>query len=153
MTLPAPQGSVYPPPRLRVIESGVGSAPRVIGTPVPGTTVAGSVTQLPAQINIVTYAGDDLAFELPITDSEGAAVDMTSATILAQIRQRPETPDPPAASFTSSVNANVITLSLPGSASQSLNGAYVWDCQITLNSKVWTPAAGAITITHDVSYP
>jgi hypothetical protein len=151
MTLPAPQATIFPPKQLRVIESGVGAQPTVavVANPV---TPSGQVTQLPAVINITCYAGDDLSFSLPMTNSDGTDTDLTSAVILAQVRQRPETPAI-VATFSSAVTGNVITLTLAGTDSQGLSGVYVWDCQVTNAGAVYTPAAGAITVNPDVSHP
>lgn len=149
------QGSILPPARLRVIESGVGAVPLVAPTPVP-STAAGSVTQVPAVVNLACYAGDDFSFDLPVVNPDASLTDFTGATFLSQIRQRPESTTV-AATFAvtagSGATSNVLTLKLLGADSQLLGGAYVWDCQVTYASTaVSTVAAGGISILPDVSH-
>ena len=116
-------------------------------------TATGNLSQLPAGVNLSLYRGDDFSFTMPVTHQDGSAYDLTGCTILAQIRATAMAADPPTAVFTSSVATNIITLSLAGTASAAIAvGTYVWDCQITdASAKVHTIAAGAVTMTADVS--
>src|SRR6516164_6597586 len=74
-----------------------------VGVP---TTAPAQLSVLPAQVNLATYAGDDFQFTLTATNPNNSAVDFTGATFKSQVRQKPDSPDPPAATFTTSVAAN-----------------------------------------------
>jgi hypothetical protein len=125
-------------------------APRGTTTPVPITSAA-QLSQVPAQVNLAAYSGDDFSFTLTATNPDQSPVDFTGAVILAQIRPKPDAAI--TAVFTTTVAANVITLSLDHTTSQPLAGVFVWDCQITYTSgKVHTLAAGVFSITADVSH-
>jgi hypothetical protein len=116
------------------------------------TTAPAQLSVLPAQVNLAIYAGDDFQFTLTATDPGGGLTDFTGAAIKAQIRQKPDSADPPLEVFATSVSQNVITLTLTGSQTQGLVGAYVWDCQVTYSTgKVYTLAAGLLSATADVS--
>jgi hypothetical protein len=138
---------------LRVVAGREVIAPRGATIPVPITT-SGTLSQLPAAINLNAYRGDDFAFTLTVTDANNNPVDVTGWTILAQIRTRPDAIDPPTAVFTVSVAVNVITLTLSHTVSAGIAaGLYVWDCQLTnLSAAVHTIAAGSMSLTADVSH-
>jgi hypothetical protein len=102
----------------------------------------------------VTYAGDDLSFVLPVTDANNNPIDLTGWTVSAQIRQRPQAADPPTGAFTvGTLDATGnIPLTLSHTVSKGLNGAYVWDCQVTDDTGlVSTLCGGSITFVPDVS--
>jgi hypothetical protein len=127
-------------------------APRGALVAVPITT-SGNLSQLPAAINISAYRGDDLSFTLTVTDTNNNPVDVTGWTVLSQVRSKPDAPDPPMATFTSTIATSVITLTLTHTVSAGLGvGLFVWDCQLTdLTGKVHTIAAGTFSLTADVS--
>jgi hypothetical protein len=116
-------------------------------------TATGNLSQLPASVNLSLYRGDDFSFTLPVTNPDGSAYTLTGCTALAQIRATATAPDPPTAVFTTSLATNIITLSLSNTVSAGIAvGAYVWDCQLMdASAKIHTIAAGAVTVTADVS--
>jgi hypothetical protein len=121
------------------------AAPAAVGIATPS-----SVSLLPAPLDLTWYAGDDFAVSLTLTDSGGSPIDLTGAVVIAQIRPRPGAPI--AATFTSSITGNRIDLSLLGTATQSLSGAFAWDCQVTYgDGTVSTVAAGTVKIVSDIS--
>ena len=116
------------------------------------TTAPAQLSVLPAQVNLAIYAGDDFQFTLTATNADGSLTDFTGATIKAQIRSKPDSPDPALETFATSVLQNVITLTLTGLQTQGLVGVYVWDCQVIYaTGKVHTLAAGLLSATADVS--
>lgn len=107
----------------------------------------------PKRINIQAYAGDDLTFDVPVTDAAGQPVDLTGATAAAQIRATAAAPDP-AVDFTVVVGADKVTLSLSAAETVTLPASAVWDCEVTLLGPpvvVKTVAAGSITTSPDVT--
>jgi hypothetical protein len=128
--------------------------PRPAGrlAPVQEVATPSSISALPSELDLQLYAGDDFAFTLTLTDSSNQPVDLTGATAEAQIRTKPGTPDPPAASFICSISTNVITLTLQGTATQDLVGSYSWDCQVTYSGgTVSTVVMGSVKFTEDVT--
>jgi hypothetical protein len=120
-----------------------------VGVP---TTPSAQLSQLPAQVNLAIYAGDDFSFTLTATNPDATPVDFTGATIKAQIRSKPSSPDPPAGTFTTSVAANVVTLKLTSAVSKTLVGVFYWDCEVTyVTGLVHTLAGGMMNVTGDVS--
>jgi hypothetical protein len=127
----------------------VAVVPRAATTPVPVTPSA-QLSQLPAQVNIAAYQGDDLSFTLTVTNPDNTPADLTGTTILSQIRPRPS--DPITATLTSSVSSNVITLTLTA-ANATFSGVFFWDCQVTYSSGlIHTIAAGTFSMTADISH-
>jgi hypothetical protein len=126
--------------------------PRAAAAGIPITSM-GDLTQLPAAVNLTIYRGDDFTFTLTVTNPDGSPYDLSTSTILAQIRSKPDAADPPAAVLTTSVATNVITLTLTHTISAGLAaGSYCWDCQLTdALGNVHTIAGGGLTLTADVS--
>jgi hypothetical protein len=117
-------------------------------------TGASAVTALPAGVDLALYAGDDFYLTLTISDADGQPVDLASATIGAQLRVKPDDPDPPAAAFAVTTAANVATLHLTNAVTAKLTGTLAWDCQIqTQNGDITTLLAGKVTMTGDVTRP
>jgi hypothetical protein len=140
------------PPDLRVVRSHVISGPLAVPALVPVTPPA-QIRQLPANVDLVTYAGDDFSFDLPVTNPDGTPTDLTGATTLAQIRKQDDL-TAVVATFAVAVATNVLTLTLASADSQAMSGEYVWDCQVTYgDGKVSTIAAGDLDVTPDVSHP
>jgi hypothetical protein len=146
-------GAARSAPQLRVV-TGRQTAPnaRAATSGVP-TTAPTQLSQLPAQVNLAIYAGDDFSFTLTATNPDNSAVDFTGAVISSQIRAQPGS-STIAATFTNSVAANVITLTLPAAISQTLSGVLLWDIEVTYSTgQIHTLAAGTVSITPDVTRP
>jgi hypothetical protein len=137
---------------LKIVSGGAtGPILRGATTPVPVTPSA-QLSQLPAQVNLSAYRGDSFSFTLTATNpADNSPVDFTGAIILAQIRSKPDDATI-AATFTTSVALNVITLTLAATTSATLSGVFFWDCQITyVSGEVHTLAAGMLSMTLDIS--
>jgi hypothetical protein len=123
--------------------------PQAVDTDAPPS----SVSALPSLLNLELYAGDDFALTLTLTNPNGDPVDVSTATVEAQIRTKPGSTDI-AASFACSGAANVVTLWLYKNGTQDLAGDFVWDCQVKWpggpNSTI---VAGVVAITADVTRP
>ena len=123
-------------------------------SPAP-TATAGpvTITALPAVVNLSLYQGDDFFLDLTVTNPDGSAAELTSATPSADIKASKTAPDA-LATFDAEVDAiltNVIHLHLPHlQAAQLTPGSAVWDCQIE-DTQVFTLAAGSVTITGEVT--
>jgi len=108
----------------------------------------------PKRMNIQAYAGDDLTFDIPVTDdAAGNPIDLTGATAVAQIRATHDAADP-AIDFTVVVGADKITLSLDAATTATLPTSGVWDCQVSLVGppvQTKTVAGGTITVSPDVT--
>jgi hypothetical protein len=127
---------------------------RVAAGEVPLTSM-GDLTALPAAVNLTIYRGDDFSFTLTVINRDGSPYDLSSSTVLAQIRTKADAADPAAEVFTTSISTNVITLTLPSAASAALAaGSYVWDCQLSdsIAPSVHTIAGGSLTLVADVSH-
>jgi len=110
------------------------------------------VALVPQNVTIEAYQGDDWAFQLIFTDSAGNPIDFTGATLLAQVRATPTSPDPAAATFTISIAANVVSYGLATTVTAALPQAAVWDCQVTdTTGKVTTIAGGRVTVRAQVT--
>ena len=117
----------------------------VIPTPVPGV-----LSQLPIELSLSCYAGDDFAFALIVNDLDGSPPELDSLQILAQIRANVNSPV--VGVMAATIKRNVITLRLTGVKTQNLVGSYVWDVQAKdYFGLVQTFAFGTFTVTRDVS--
>ena len=129
-------------------------APLAVPAPVSttfSTVPAISISELPQEVDLALYTGDDFSMTLTLTNPDGSIANLTGSTAQAQIRVTAVDPTIQA-SFISSISNNVITLNLTGVSSQNLVGKYVWDCQLTnASGAVRTPVAGAVTFTQDVT--
>jgi hypothetical protein len=114
------------------------------------TATPNEITALPSPLNLTLYAGDDFGLTLTLTDQASQPVDLTGATVNAQIRQK--SGQPIEATFAYTIATNVITLNLTGTDTQDLSGSYVWDCQVTYSDGVVsTIVAGSVKVTADVT--
>ena len=132
-------------PMTAALRSGV--ARRQLAAEQQATQTVGA---LPLPVNLLLYEGDDFFLDLTVTDSLGAAVDMTGATPTAQIRDVPDSPTL-LATFTCTTTTNVIHLHLPAAEAAKLSApAAVWDCQIA-TPNILTLVAGTVTVTPQVT--
>lgn len=115
---------------------------------------ADAVGYEPASVDLVVYRGDDVAVGIVVKNADGTPVDLTGATAAAQIRKSTEDPDP-VAEFTTTIDANMITLGLPHDVSATLPlVALVWDAQLTgADGTTTTVAAGRVRVVGDVTRP
>ena len=129
-------------------------APLAVPTPVStsfSTVPAISISELPQEVDLILYSGDDFSMTLTLTNPDGSIANLTGSTAQAQIRVTAVDPTIQA-SFICSISNNVVTLNLTGASTQNLVGKYVWDCQLTnASGAVRTPVAGAVTFTQDVT--
>lgn len=110
-----------------------------------------SVTNLPLQVDLALYRGDDFALEVIVTDPDGQPVDLTGYVAHSQIRPAPD--DPVLADMAAVVVANVVTVSMDAELAATLDGIpAVWDVQVTSpGGVVTTLAAGKVAVTKDVT--
>jgi hypothetical protein len=121
--------------------------PRPLDAPPPS-----SISALPSQLDLELYGGDDFALTLTLTNPDGSPIDVSTAAVTAQIRQRPGADI--AASFACSGAGNVVTLWLGQNDTQDLGGNFVWDCQVAWpGGPKSTLVAGEVVITPDVTRP
>ncbi len=111
-------------------------------------------SMVPAKQNITIMRGDTEVFNITLTDSAGAAIDLTGSTFLSQIRYERDS-STVAASFTCSITnaaAGQVALTLSSASSAGLTaGTAFWDLQRTLAGVVTTLVAGKCTILADVT--
>jgi hypothetical protein len=110
-----------------------------------------TVSALPQVVNLILVQGDDFYLDLVVTNADGSAADLSTATASAQIRKSATDPTI-AAAFTASITTNVVHLHLPHAASAPLSSSAVWDCQIT-TPDITTIAAGTVTVELEVTRP
>ena len=112
-----------------------------------------TVGNLPQQVNLQLYEGDDFNMTLTVTDNNGLSIDLTGGTAGAQVRIN--TDDATIlASFDTSVAENVISLHLAGADTTSLPLKTVWDCEIVApDGTITTLVAGSINMTSEVTRP
>lgn len=103
----------------------------------------------PATVNLNVYAGDDMVLNIDVTDNATppAPFDLTGYTAEAQIRATADAPT--AINLTTTVLANVVTVTIPAADSATLPAKGVWDVQVTSATGIITTLAGG-TVT---SYP
>jgi len=112
------------------------------------------VGQLPLNVDLVLYRGDDFFLDVTVTDPDGNPYPLTGYTATAQMRQQPPDPDPPTATFMCSIAGNVVSLHLPHAESQFPPDQLAWDVQIVDGAGlVTTLAYGQATFTGDVTRP
>jgi H+/gluconate symporter-like permease len=102
------------------------------------------VSAIPAAVDLGLYQGDDFSMTLTVTDANGNPITLTG-TVAAQIRASRGSATI-AGSFTASMAANVVTLSLPASVSTTLPQLCVWDCAVTQGGVVTTLAGGRLEL-------
>jgi hypothetical protein len=104
--------------------------------------------------NITIKQGDDISRRLTITDSAGAAVDLTGATLTFHLRRLGGTADVLGAALTveSPVTAGVATLVLTRAQTEVLLGDTVYQYEIEASDasgKVSTPVEGYVLVEAD----
>jgi len=108
-----------------------------------------SVDARPAREDLYLYAGDDFTLTLTVTDAAGNPVDLTGSTISGQVRASDGSMSAP---FVATVAANVITLTLPHTATALLTPSAVWDVQQTsAGGTITTLATGKVWTTTQVT--
>jgi hypothetical protein len=116
-----------------------------------------AVVATPAAVDLRLYGGDDFTMALTVTDSTGTAIDLTTSTVTATIRQLPMVPAPATsppvlANFTCTVATNVVTLKLAHSDSANLPARCVWDCQrADATGNITSLAGGKVYVAPQVS--
>jgi hypothetical protein len=96
---------------------------------------------------LVIARGTDVAFELTATDSAGAPVDMSSATIAGNIYTKAGTLVDTMTAAVSGAGSNVVTLSLSDTKTALLTSvAYQWSLLVTRGGDVRPWLAGGVTV-------
>jgi hypothetical protein len=96
---------------------------------------------------LVIARGTDVAFELTVTDSAGAPVDMSSATIAGNIYTKSGTLVDTMTAAVSGAGSNVVTLSLSDTKTALLTSvAYQWSLLVTRGGDVRPWLAGGVTV-------
>jgi len=105
--------------------------------------------------DLVIYQGDDYAAAVSVVRADGTPADLTGYTASAQIRRDIADRASLGATFTATITdatAGTLTLSLPASATRTLQGSYVWDMEVASAGGVTTTIlAGAVTITGEIT--
>jgi len=119
-----------------------------------------SISYEPQVLDLNLYAGDGIKFRVIVTDIDNAPMDLTG-TMIAQIRDTRESPDPPKATFTIDLTDSadgIAVLSLTGEETHSLivgdeKFTGVWDLQWTASGvEPRTLCQGAVGCVPDVSH-
>ena len=110
----------------------------------------------PFKYAIEQWRGDTLSvlFRLWRDADHSDPVDLTGATVSAEVRETAESADPPAAEFAVSVTGNEVTLSLTPEQTRALPASGVYDLQVDWladGTQIQTVACGKITTSHDVT--
>jgi hypothetical protein len=96
---------------------------------------------------LVVARGTDVAFQLTVTDSAGAPVDMSSATIAGNIYTKAGTLVDTMTAAVSGGGSNVVTLSLSDTKTALLTSvAYQWSLLVTRGGNVRPWLAGGVTV-------
>ncbi|MBO0729343.1 MAG: hypothetical protein J2P57_08800 [Acidimicrobiaceae bacterium] len=133
---------------------------------LPRIGVPTSIAAQPAPLDLRLYAGDDFTMVLALTDAAGQPIDLSAATIRAQIREQPWPPGPPPVpgpgpppppppallgQFIIARGDSEIFLHLSAATSAILPRTSVWDVELVLGGIVTTLASGTITMTPEVT--
>lgn len=106
------------------------------------------------QTNLKMYQGDDFAADVEVLNADGDPADLTGYTAQSQLRfSATDANIPPAASFTTSINGNIITLVMSHDITQDLGKpGYVWDLQV-IDATGWitTLLYGQVTMVRNVT--
>ena len=112
----------------------------------------------PARYDLAIYRGDSFTLIVPIIEADDTPYDLTGVDVLAQVRTRagsdatrgdlivelvPVVDDPEAGQIVLHLTAGTTAALRPESG--------VWDLQLSKGGSVWTPLAGAVRISGDVS--
>lgn len=118
----------------------------------PGTTATGPVGNLPDNVDLQIWQGDRVHFFLLFQDSDNNAVDLSTVTVDAVMRQDfAATVEVPFTCTPTGVLGQV-EVYLPTSVSATLSpGSYIWSVSLTeTNGDVRTMAAGDVTVYAEV---
>ena len=111
-----------------------------------------------ARYDLAIYRGDSFALIVPIIEADDTPYDLTGVDVLAQVRTRagsdatrgdlivelvPVVDDPEVGQIVLHLTAEKTAALRPESG--------VWDLQLSKDGSVWTPLAGAVRISGDVS--
>ena len=121
-------------------------------TPVGAVSACGPPSTGPARYDLAVYEGDSFhwQFKMWTDDTKTTPIDLTGASAMAQIRDKPG--GTVLATLTCTVTApNVVDVVLSATASETV-AAGVWDLQVT-GSGGWvtTYVAGKVAVTQDVT--
>jgi len=120
------------------------------GVIMPLSTGPTNLLALPATVNLTLYQGDDFTFRLAVYDAARQPADLDGATVRAQIRETAAS-EQVAGEFQPTIAASIINLHLTSAISAGLPARCVWDCEITIEGRVTTIAAGTIDQIAEVS--
>ena len=100
------------------------------------------------------YQGDDAAWTAVVRDASGVLLDLAAITPRAQIRRKVADADPVIVYEIpiEVISAGTMKLNIPHDVSETLNGKYVWDLQLTdAAGSITTILAGNVNITLEVT--
>lgn len=103
--------------------------------------------------DLLLYQGDDYAGTVLVSNADGTPADLTGYTAQSQIRRLVADADPVVVVEigTTVVSPNVI-LSIPHLETETLQGRYVWDLQLTTpDDQIMTIIAGKVILTSEVT--
>jgi hypothetical protein len=107
--------------------------------------------QLPTQVNLSVYQGDDFLLKIVVDDTL-SPIDLTTYTAKAEIRAIAGGPTVLATFDVTIVDAVTLMLHLTHDDSALLAGNGVWDVELTdATGMVTTLAAGAVILVKDVT--
>ena len=109
-----------------------------------------ALSALPVTVNLTLYQGDDFTLRLAVTNNIGQPADLAGATVRAHIRASAASGEK-AGEFAPTIVGSAILLHLTSAVSAGLPNRSVWDCDITINGRVTTLAAGTLTLRPEVS--
>jgi hypothetical protein len=109
---------------------------------------------LPSRRDLTAYRGDTLGVLLRLwqDDALTVPVDLTGATVRAQVRQKAA--DDPHTDFTVATSSNQIELSMSPALTSTLPATGVWDVEVDWASdglNIQTVVAGTVTVSQDVT--
>jgi len=100
----------------------------------------------PTTIDIAFPAGDDFHLAIALTDEHGNPADLSAATVNAAVTTSTGTV---LATFTSTIDASTINLTLAASATYGLPAGARWYCKVTTPADgTETVAAGAVAVSR-----
>jgi len=106
------------------------------------------LSQLPRTVDLTIYAGDDFSMTLTVTEADGSPVDFSDASIWAQVRRRPDSPEV-LGEFDVSAEEATILLRLSSELTARLPSRCVYDCEWM--NRALTLIAGGILIRPEVT--
>lgn len=99
------------------------------------------------------YQGDDYAAMVTVRAQDGTPADITGYTALAQIRRGVADANPVVVvALTTAVSSPYVILSLVNAQTETLQGQYLWDLQLTSpTGTISTVLAGRVNVTQEVT--